>query len=140
MVSVISFDDFADCAARLRTSLATTANPLPCSPALAASIDALRDSMFVLLEMLLITAANSSILPDNSFNSLILLDVSDTILLRLSMISSISSTLPILSFTRLSEVSDELITSNAFFSSCSCELSNPSSMFVRFFIISVLSF
>ena len=137
MVSVISFDDFADCAARLRTSLAPTANPLPCSPALAASIDALRDSMFVLLEMLLITAANSSILPDNSFNSLILPDVSDTILLRLSTDFAYRHCLY---FFKDYEASDELITSNAFFSSCSCELSNPSSMFVRFFIISVLSF
>ena len=58
MVSVISFDDLADCAARLRTSLATTAKPLPCSPALAASIEALSDSILVLFDIDDITPAN----------------------------------------------------------------------------------
>ena len=60
MVSVISFDDLADCAARLRTSLATTAKPLPCSPALAASIEALSDSILVLFDIDDITPANCS--------------------------------------------------------------------------------
>ncbi|MPM93484.1 hypothetical protein SDC9_140621 [bioreactor metagenome] len=36
-----------DCSASFRTSSATTANPLPCSPALAASIAALRASKLV---------------------------------------------------------------------------------------------
>jgi len=40
----LSFDDLADCAARFLTSLATTAKPLPCSPALAASIEALSET------------------------------------------------------------------------------------------------
>ena len=67
-MSVISLEDFADWDARLRTSLATTANPLPCSPALAASIEALRDKIFVLLAMEAMTDANCSISAD-SFSS-----------------------------------------------------------------------
>ncbi|MOA04810.1 hypothetical protein D3C78_1243810 [compost metagenome] len=42
-----SLVDAVDSSASLRTSCATTAKPLPCSPALAASIDAFRESKFV---------------------------------------------------------------------------------------------
>ncbi|MNY52779.1 hypothetical protein D3C86_1884820 [compost metagenome] len=46
-ISAIRLADSPDCSASLRTWSATTANPLPCSPARAASIVALRASMFV---------------------------------------------------------------------------------------------
>jgi len=50
-----------DCPASFLTSSATTANPFPCSPALAASIAALRASRFVCPAMLLIKSTISSI-------------------------------------------------------------------------------
>ena len=47
IMSVVSFAAFALRAARLRTSSATTAKPLPCWPARAASTAALSARMFV---------------------------------------------------------------------------------------------
>ncbi len=46
-ISLISSADFDDSSANFLISSATTANPLPCSPALAASIEALSASRFV---------------------------------------------------------------------------------------------
>lgn len=47
MISVVTFVSSAHLRARFLTSFATTENPLPASPALAASTEALRDKMFV---------------------------------------------------------------------------------------------
>lgn len=41
------FVEFVDCSASLRTSSATIEKPLPCSPALAASIDAFKANKLV---------------------------------------------------------------------------------------------
>ena len=61
MMPPISFVATLDFAASLPTSLATTANPRPCSPARAASMVALRASRFVCAAMSSIVATISPI-------------------------------------------------------------------------------
>ena len=83
--SSISSDDFADPSASLLTSSATTAKPLPDSPALAASIAAFNARRFVFSAIFLITSttvvicslfsARFFILSDDFFVSSTILDI-----------------------------------------------------------------
>ena len=57
--------------AKLRTSSATTANPRPCSPALAASIAAFKASKFVCSAMALMTSITDPILSLSCLSCLI---------------------------------------------------------------------
>ena len=61
IISLISLADPLDCSARFLISPATTANPRPASPALAASIDAFKESKFVCSAMDAIIVAASLI-------------------------------------------------------------------------------
>lgn len=61
---LISSVEFLDCSARFLISSATTVNPLPASPALAASIDAFKANKFVLFAISLIVLIIFSITLD----------------------------------------------------------------------------
>ena len=61
MISSICFAEALDCSASFPISSATTAKPLPASPALAASMEAFRDSRLVWLAMSAISLVTSRI-------------------------------------------------------------------------------
>ena len=67
MISLISFADSFDCSASFWICAATTAKPRPCSPALAASIDAFKESRFVSSAISVIILAASWILLADAF-------------------------------------------------------------------------
>ena len=71
IISPIWLPAFPDCSASLRISSETTANPLPASPALAASIDAFKDKRLVCSAISLIVPMMLLIAIDSLFSSLI---------------------------------------------------------------------
>ena len=101
----VFFEASADLAARFLTSSATTANPLPAAPALAASTAAFKDSILVW----------------NAISSMVLmiLPISPEVLLISSMAESISCIrLPLSSACSLT-CSELVLASSAFFAFCS---------------------
>ncbi len=75
-IFLISLADLLDWSERLPISVATTANPLPAYPALAASIEALSASRLVWLAMDAIISTASLIFCTASFVEEICLDIS----------------------------------------------------------------
>ena len=77
----------ADSLASLLISSATTANPLPASPALAASIEALRESRLVWLEILIISSTRLLIFSTFLASSILSLSWSTSTFVRSSLLS-----------------------------------------------------
>ncbi len=112
IINDISSADFKLLLAKSFTSVATTANPLPASPALAASMDAFKDNRFVWFAKSLIILIMPTIFDDIFFSSSIsfITDATETSMSFIASIVLLTASFPLfITFNMFMAVSEEAV-------------------------------